>query len=64
MDKRSTRLPDGPYPRRITVPLDGFAAEALMRRAAREDRDPRIEAARLLRDALVRSGDLGLEPDR
>jgi hypothetical protein len=53
-----TRTTPAPLPRRISVPLDGFAVAALLQRASREDRDPRIEAARLLREALLRSGDL------
>lgn len=32
--------------------------DALMRLAAREDRTPRHQAERLLREALIRSGDL------
>jgi hypothetical protein len=56
-----SRTPSATSPRRISVPLDGFAVEALIRRAAREDRDPRIEAARLLREALVSGGDLRVE---
>jgi hypothetical protein len=60
-----TRSAPAASPRRISVPLDGFAVAALLRRAAREDRDPRIEAARLLREALVRCGDLPApEPER
>ena len=42
----------------IYVPLKTDVKAALLSRAQREDRDPRREAARLIRETLVRDGDL------
>jgi hypothetical protein len=44
--------------RAIQVPLDPATLEALRRLATREERHPRIQAARLLRDALRAQGEL------
>jgi hypothetical protein len=60
--ERAEPNPESPGPRRISVPLDGFTVEALLRRARREDRDPRVEAARLLKEALIMNGDLEKRP--
>ena len=43
---------------RITLILGVHEAAALQRIAAREDRPTRDQAARLLRESLVRAGDL------
>ena len=43
---------------RVYVPLYRQEIDALVRLAEREDRDPRRQAARLLREALERAGTL------
>jgi len=44
--------------RSIYVPLTTPAKEALYELAEREDRDPRIQAARFIREGLERAGAL------
>jgi hypothetical protein len=44
--------------RTLGIRLDADELEALRTVAEREDRDPRRQAARLLRDSLVRAGAL------
>jgi len=44
--------------RNVYVPLDQHEVGALVRLAEREDRDPRHQAARLLREALRQAGTL------
>jgi hypothetical protein len=46
----------------IVVPLDYQLSEALLRAANRSERHPRIEARRLLREALELRGDLPHRP--
>lgn len=58
----SAQVPFGatPWPpvRRITLTLPPDVGQALRDRSLREERTPKVEAARLLRDALERAGDL------
>ncbi len=44
--------------RTLGIRLDADELEALRTVAEREDRDPRRQAARLLRDSLIRAGAL------
>ena len=46
---------------RLTLVLGEPETTALVRLAAREDRPPRSQAARLLRASLVRTGDLATD---
>jgi hypothetical protein len=48
--------------RSIRVPLTAEQAEALEHRARRNDRFDWSEARRIIREALVRDGDLPAEP--
>jgi hypothetical protein len=48
--------------RSIRVPLSAEQAEALEHRARRNDRFDWSEARRIIREALVRDGDLPTEP--
>jgi len=50
--------------RTVRVVLSAAAAEALARRASRNDRYEWHEAQRIIREALERDGDLGAEPNR
>ena len=43
---------------RLTLVLGEAETDALMRRSAREDRPPRHQALRLIRQGLMQSGDL------
>jgi len=44
--------------RNVYVPLDQHEVRALVRLAEREDRDPRRQAERLIREGLERAGAL------
>ncbi len=50
-------------PRSIYVPLPTPAKEALYELAEREDRDPRVQAARFIREGLQRAGVLTDDPN-
>jgi hypothetical protein len=48
----------------VRIALTSEMVEALERRARRNDRLAWLEAGRILREVLVRDGDLPPEPDR
>jgi hypothetical protein len=48
--------------RRIILVLDPPEATALLDLAQREDRDPRRQASRILREGLIRAGTLAASP--
>jgi hypothetical protein len=60
------RAPNSAWPpvRRVTITLPLDVGHALRQRSLREERTAKIEAGRLLRSALVASGDLAPEIDR
>ncbi len=49
--------------RGIFVPLPDVPREALYELAEREDRDPRVQAARFIREGLARAGVLTDDPN-
>jgi len=56
--------PAAQHPRlSVRVPLTPAAAEALERRARRNDRFPWLEAGRIIREALERDGELRAEDE-
>jgi len=46
---------------RLTIPVSSTVADALRSLAWREDRDPRRQAERLIREGLIREGALPAE---
>jgi hypothetical protein len=44
------------FPKYIQVPITPTVARALREMAWREERDPRVQAARILRERLIREG--------
>ena len=49
-------------PRSINVRLNEAEQDALVRFALREDRDPRVQAQRFIREGLIREGALTKAP--
>jgi hypothetical protein len=57
----AVQKPAARRPPRVRLDLSTDVAEALERRARRNDRYPYLEAARIIREALLRDGDLAAE---